>query len=346
MAYTAITKPSVGDPVKKTALVDALIDNDAYLKAGLDSIRAETVILNGSFEADTDSDGIPDEWSRTLYTGGSSTHDDTDSAHGLYSFKFTSPGGSGNGGGYLTSSEFFEVTPERPIAISFLLKSSAADVKNEVVLLWFDKDQNACSTASTTIYTNDASNPTSWEERLASATPPSDCRYAKLQLIGCKNDDTTAGSTWFDGVKITERGESVVFSDTTAPAITAGDGWLKRTLGSKDYDPSSLSTLSSSQFTLPAGQYSIHVVSNATSCDKHAVRLYNATDAAAVLVGAVAYAADGGVTCTASVLIGAFSISATKTFEIQHRVEQGGALGVSDPATWGIKNVMVHIRRL
>jgi len=349
MAYTAISKPAVGDPIKKTALIDALIDNDAYLKAGIDAIRYETVILNGSFEADTDADGIPDEWSRTLYTGGSSTHDNTDSNHGAYSFKFTSPGGSGNGGGYLESTEFFEVSPERPLTISFLVKSSAADVKNEVIAYWFDKNQVACSTASTTLWSEDTANPTSWDERIVSAPPPSDCRYAKLRLIGCKNDDTTAGSTWFDSVMVTERSVCITFSDTAAFAINSGDNWKKRTIGTKDFDPAGLSTLASDQFTLPAGTYSIYAVAMGYDCDRHAIRLYNATDTAATLTGVLSRSdsSDTDADPSPAVVSGAFTITATKTFELQHRVEtNSAAMNLTDPSSWGTKNVMITIQRL
>ena len=78
MPYTAITKPSVGDPTKKTAFADAVVDNLDYLNSQLTYTTGGTRILNGSFEQDTDADGVPDGWAKTLFTGGSSTHDTTD----------------------------------------------------------------------------------------------------------------------------------------------------------------------------------------------------------------------------------------------------------------------------
>jgi hypothetical protein len=207
MSWTNITKPSVGDPTKKAAFADALVDDLTFLyNQFLSVVGNREIILNGSFESDADGDSYPDGWTRTLYTGGSFTWDQSTVAadgkayHGKRSVKFTSPGGASKGGGYITSESFFEVTEGRPYKIQFATKSSAADVHNTASISWYDSTQTLIST--TTFHDDAATNPTSWETYEYQVTPPDNARYAKLIFRGCVDDDTTAGSTWYDDIRI------------------------------------------------------------------------------------------------------------------------------------------------
>lgn len=200
MPYTILSKPAAGDATRKS-LADALIDNDAYLYSLLSALQSQFV-PNGSFELDGDSDGIPDQWARTLYTGGTQSLD-TAARHGLKSCKFTSPGGSGNGGGYLETSDFFDVSPELSYELTFHMRSDVAGVHNVVEVRWYDSAQSYLS--SSTLWDSATANPTTWLCMDAQAIPPSGARFGKIRLIGCKNDDTTAGSTWFDGVILRDK---------------------------------------------------------------------------------------------------------------------------------------------
>lgn len=197
MSFTTIPKPDQGDTTKKS-LIDAMIDDLEDLNARI-SVAAQ--ILNGSFETDADSDGIPDAWTRTLYTGGTFTRDNTDQIDGLYSVKFTSPGGAGNGGGYIESTDAFPVSPNRAIQVLWGMKSSVAGVSNKVEIYWFKSDLTASATPSTSLYSS-TSNPTIWNSFTNGANPPSDARFAKVRFTGCHTSSTTAGSTWFDNVKV------------------------------------------------------------------------------------------------------------------------------------------------
>lgn len=199
MPFTSITKPAVGDPTRKS-LADAIIDNLAFLNSVLNSGGAgivSQVVVNGSFEYDSDSDAIPDGWTRTLYTGGSSAIETSDQHHGKKAFKFTSPGGGGNGGGYLTSTDFIHITPARSFALSWELKSSVAGVLNKVEVLWYDASEVYIS--ASTLY-DSSNNPTSWTLQSGVAAPPSTARLAKIRITGCHDSNTTAGSTWFDNL--------------------------------------------------------------------------------------------------------------------------------------------------
>jgi hypothetical protein len=202
MSWTNITKPSVGDPTKKQAFADAVIDDLTFLKSAVDSLGAKSLIKNGSFEIDADADSIPDNWTRTVYTGGTFAIETTAPIHGAKAIKFTRASGAGNGGGYIES-DYFEVTENRPLALRWQHYCSAAGLKDRVEVLWFTAAKAACATASTTIYDSTA-NPTAWTVQAASAGPPSTARYAKLRITGGYTDTDVAGSSYWDDVEIAQ----------------------------------------------------------------------------------------------------------------------------------------------
>lgn len=201
MAFVTLTDAdiAVGKPVKQ-ALMQQIKDNFDDLNTRVTSV-VEAIVPNGSFEVDSDADGIPDNWTRSLYTGGSSSFDTSTPAHGSKAFKFTSPGGSGNGGGYLTS-DYIVCSEYAPVVIQFYLKSSVVNVRNYIQLLWYTAAKAACATPNTLLYDNSTSNPTSWTKFTRGATPPSTARYFKILLNGCDSTVTTAGSCTFDGVSL------------------------------------------------------------------------------------------------------------------------------------------------
>lgn len=173
-------------------------DDDVNLEGSTSDAGSYNSALNGSFEDDVDGDGIPDSWTRTLYTGGAFTLDTTDQNHGDTSAKFTS---TGTGGGYLTSTAKFAVTPSEPYELSWDMKSSDAGVRNVVQIFWYQADGTASSTASSTALDDSTTNQTSWAKETYNATAPADSYFAEIRLIGCHSSDATAGSTWFDNVE-------------------------------------------------------------------------------------------------------------------------------------------------
>jgi len=169
------------------------------------------LITDGGFEDDTNGDGTPDQWDVTEYpTGGSGAGvvviDTTDQIEGAQSLKFTSVG---DGGGYAVSN-FFNVREGGQIACAWMMKSTAADVRNVVELIWYTNAQVQISTSS--IYDDSTTNPTSWTQKSASATPVSTARYAKIRIYGCHSSDATTGDTWFDAVQVVS---DTVFGDLT-----------------------------------------------------------------------------------------------------------------------------------
>lgn len=176
-------------------------DDNINLSSSSTATGASNLILNPSFEDDTDGDGVPDSWTVTLYSGGAGAVDTTSQYNGQTSYKFTS---TGTGGGYLTSTSFFAVSPSVIYSVGFALISSAADVRNTVDILWYKADQTASATASSAIYDDSTTNPTSWTEKFYEVTAPSDAYYAKIRLTGCHSSDATAGNTRFDNVTVSE----------------------------------------------------------------------------------------------------------------------------------------------
>lgn len=200
MSYVLLDKPVQGEATKKP-LADGLIDNDAYFNSILSAIQSIQV-PNGSFEIDSDADGEPDLWTYSLYTGGafSLTGDglaDTECQHGRRAIKLTSPGGGGNGGGYVELDDYLECAPTRPVIVSWLHKSSVATIRNIVSILWYTADLTSIST--TVLYTS-VLNPTSWSRQAGAATPPSTARFFRLRFVGAENTTTVAGSAYFDGL--------------------------------------------------------------------------------------------------------------------------------------------------
>lgn len=201
MPFTALTKPVQGDPTRKS-LADGIIDDLNYLYS-LIAGGSSLSIPNASFESDVDANSLPDQWTRTLYAGGSFalTGDglaDTECQHGRRAIKFIHPGGGGNGGGYIDTDNFIECTPTLPIVINFLHKATAAGMRNKVDVLFYDAAQVAISTTSA--YSS-ITNPTSWLPIIAHVACPSTARFFKLRLIGGENTNTTAGSAYFDHIE-------------------------------------------------------------------------------------------------------------------------------------------------
>jgi hypothetical protein len=201
-SFTDITKPSQGDTTTK-AFADAVVDNLNYLFGQISGLLG-IAVPNSSFEKDTDADSIPDQWTRTLYTGGSLTITgdglaDTACNHGRRAIKFTSPGGASNGGGYLDSTDFLECTPGRAIIVSVQHYSSVATIRNKVDILFYTAAQVYISTAN--VYSS-VTNPTSWQTILGGVSAPSTARYMKIRLIGAEDTTSIAGSAYFDDVRI------------------------------------------------------------------------------------------------------------------------------------------------
>lgn len=196
---------------------------------GLDPVAVPqlSLVKNYSFETATVDANTPDNWTITLYTAGTQILDDSagNQIHGAKSLKFTS---AGTGGGY-AESDFFGVQESVSVQITFAMKSSVADVRNLIELVWYDRSESLLSTS--TILDDSTTNQTSWVDETGVATAPSNARFAKLRLTGCHSSDSTVGSTWFDNISVFAITGSEALRITrgtigsAAGTITEGGGW-------------------------------------------------------------------------------------------------------------------------
>jgi len=122
-------------------------------------------------------------------------------------------------------------------------------------------------------------------------------------------------------------------SGTDSGTSTAGS-FQTRTLNTVMTNEISGASLSSNQITLPSGTYYIHASAPAFMVDSHKLKLRNTTDSSDTLIGSSEYAETGAESrpSNRSFIIGRFTISSQKTFEIQHRssgTRGGNGFGVN-----------------
>lgn len=123
--------------------------------------------------------------------------------------------------------------------------------------------------------------------------------------------------------------------NTAGGTFTSG-AWRTRDLNVESVDTDGIVSLSSNQFTLPAGSYRIRALVPGYAVDSHQARLQNITDATTQLAGSSESAGTGsGLAQTLSVIAGEFTIQSAKTFEIQHQAETTGTTsGFGSPANF------------
>lgn len=110
-------------------------------------------------------------------------------------------------------------------------------------------------------------------------------------------------------------------SGTNGGTFTAG-AWRTRDLNTIVVDETGLVSVGTNQITLPAGTYRIVVSCPALQVNRNLVRLQNITDAITLLFGQNAFSgASPDNTSVLAILRGKFTITATKTIEVQHIAE-------------------------
>lgn len=198
MAYEALTTDEIqpGQPVTNE-LCEKIKYNFDYLY-GLSGSSASVGVPNASLEIDADEDGVPDQWTRHLYAGGTGAFETDDPAHGSRAYKFVHPGGAGNGGGYLTS-DYIEAAAGAAL-VGFWLKCTNAATKVLAELLCYDEDQIqlAGDDDARGFYRNATDNPTDWSFMVGAAVLPAGTRYVKLRFYGGVDDVDEAGTVYFD----------------------------------------------------------------------------------------------------------------------------------------------------
>jgi hypothetical protein len=143
-------------------------------------------------------------------------------------------------------------------------------------------------------------------------------------------------------------GEYIKLSEVQTSGTQAGDftsgAWQTRVLNTEDNDTGSNSALSTNQFTLDAGTYTIFCRAPAYKVNGHKTKLYNISDTADVIIGSSAFADSASNVTTDSIIIGLFTITSAKVFEIQHRgTTTQAANGFGNSTTFGVSEVYTSV---
>lgn len=109
-------------------------------------------------------------------------------------------------------------------------------------------------------------------------------------------------------------------SGTNGGTFTSG-AWRTRDLNTIEDDPDSIVTLSSNQFTLGAGTYLIQWSAPVYRVNSHKTQLYDVTGATDLGKGSSEYSNNGDSVQTISVGSDVVTLTASNTFEIQHRCQ-------------------------
>lgn len=107
--------------------------------------------------------------------------------------------------------------------------------------------------------------------------------------------------------------------NTPGGTFTSG-AWRVRHIAETS-DTDNICSVSSNQITLNAGTYCVRLSCPAFSVERHQCRLYNTSDSSVVAYGSSQYTHAAGYTDSRSELSAKFTITSSKTFEIQHRCE-------------------------
>lgn len=207
MAFTALetTEIAVDRPITND-LMTKVKDNFDYLYSQTGAV--EVSLPNPSFDIDTDANGVPDNWSLSLYAAGAGAASTADSHHGERSFIFTRTSGAGNGGGELLS-DYMSITTGVTYYTQWAHKQSAANVRSKVRMQFYTASKTTL--ADSTIY-DSTINPTTWMEIRRSYSAPDTARFCKILLIGGTTDKDIAGTIAFDDI---QAGRSIYELDST-----------------------------------------------------------------------------------------------------------------------------------
>lgn len=247
MPYVPITTAeiAVGKPVTNP-LMTKIKDNFDFFNGAIAPAAGAGRVLNGSFEIDSNSDSIPDNWTFVAGLGGSGALDTVDEQHGAKGFKITRPLGVGNVGGTLTS-DYIEATDSRHYWLGWIQYTlSGVGITNKVDVECFNQAQVSIGTISLLNSANNEAVPVNF---LRFFKPLAGTRYIKIKLLGGDSTPNVAGNVIFDNVAL----------DPYVPWVSD----LDFTLGQAAITSTTYVTLGSTGLTLPydiAGRFELDFI--------------------------------------------------------------------------------------
>ena len=109
-------------------------------------------------------------------------------------------------------------------------------------------------------------------------------------------------------------------SGTTGGTFTSGS-FQQRDLNTVLYDPDSIVSLSSNDFTLQAGSYFVRASAPAFGVDNNMCLLRNHTDSTNIQTGSTEFTSNQSYTCLRSVVSARFTLSGAKALRITHKCQ-------------------------
>jgi hypothetical protein len=141
------------------------------------------------------------------------------------------------------------------------------------------------------------------------------------QFVGIKNGVSSVIGGLYTSVAIL-RDEKTTTTHGGSSSITT---WNNRNLNTESYDPDSIVSISSNQFTPIAGDYFITVMASAYKSTANRLRLYNVTGAASVEEGMSVISAAADAVSSTAVLNCKFTANGTDAYRIDHYTSVGQA---------------------
>lgn len=130
----------------------------------------------------------------------------------------------------------------------------------------------------------------------------------------------------------------------TAGGSSSATTWNNRNLNTETYDPDSIVTISSNQFTPIAGDYEITVVASTYRSTAHRLRLYNVTTATSVDEGMSLIASNADSSAGTATLFTKFTANGTDAYRIDHYTSVAQATnGLGFPTSDGSAEVYLEI---
>jgi hypothetical protein len=181
---------------------------------------------NGSFETDSDSDGQPDSWTISPYSGSAIAITEAIVTDGVKALEFNT-GAAGSGGGTATSNKF-AVTEGTVCSVNWSFYATNATTLNTFQIRWYDEDDVLQSTSTLTMPASGAV-PTSWTEYTEEVTADAAGTQGEIVLTGISSGGSNLSSkAYFDGIKIVNLTNMVTLAGTqtltnktlTTPTIT------------------------------------------------------------------------------------------------------------------------------
>lgn len=165
------------------------------------SVQGFNLAQNGSFEIDSNSDGQPDNWTISPYTGSAIAITNDVVTDGVEALEFNTTG-AGTGGGTATSAKF-PVTEGTICSLAFSFYATHATTTNVFQIKWYDEDDVLQSTSTVTMPAS-GSVPTSWTSYTEDITADAAGTQGEIVLTGISSGGSNLSSkAYFDGIKIT-----------------------------------------------------------------------------------------------------------------------------------------------